>query len=64
MVSEACYGTTKTHQPTKADHRVLRPPEQGESEHISFKAPSMPLHLYEHIDPRTIIEATRKHRHL
>ena len=36
----------------------------GKAEHTSFEVPTVSLHLHEHIDPRTIIGATRKHRHL
>ncbi len=32
----------------------------GKAEHMSFEAPTVSLHVHERIDPRTIIEATRK----
>ena len=32
----------------------------GKAEHTSFEVPSVSLHVHERIDPRTIIEATRK----
>ena len=32
----------------------------GKAEHTSFEAPTVSLHVHERIDPRTIIEATRK----
>ncbi|HRR42040.1 MAG TPA: hypothetical protein P5244_12460, partial [Syntrophales bacterium] len=32
----------------------------GKAEHISFEVPTVSLHVHERIDPRTIIEATRK----
>ena len=32
----------------------------GKSEHTSFEVPTVSLHVHERIDPRTIIEATRK----
>ena len=32
----------------------------GKAEHTSFKVPTVSLHVHERIDPRTIIEATRK----
>ncbi len=32
----------------------------GKKEHISFEVPTVSLHVHERIDPRTIIEATRK----
>jgi adenine-specific DNA-methyltransferase len=33
----------------------------GKTEHISFDVPTVSLHVHERIDPRTIIEAVRKH---
>ena len=33
----------------------------GKAEHTSFEMPTVSLHVHERIDPRTIIEATRKH---
>ncbi len=32
----------------------------GKAEHTSFEVPTVSLHVHERIDPRTIIEATRK----
>lgn len=32
----------------------------GKAEHTSFEVPTVSLHVHEHIDPRTIIEAVRK----
>jgi adenine-specific DNA-methyltransferase len=32
----------------------------GKAEHTSFEVPTVPLHVHERIDPRTIIEAVRK----
>ncbi len=32
----------------------------GKAEHTSFEVPTISLHVHERIDPRTIIEATRK----
>ena len=32
----------------------------GKAEHASFEVPTVSLHVHERIDPRTIIEATRK----
>ncbi|MFZ2634395.1 MAG: site-specific DNA-methyltransferase [Desulfosalsimonadaceae bacterium] len=32
----------------------------GKTEHTSFEIPTVSLHVHEHIDPRTIIEAVRK----
>ena len=32
----------------------------GKSEHTSFEVPTVSLHVHERIDPRTVIEATRK----
>ena len=32
----------------------------GKAEHTSFDVPTVSLHVHERIDPRTIIEATRK----
>lgn len=32
----------------------------GKAEHLSFEVPTVSLHVHERIDPRTIIEATRK----
>ena len=32
----------------------------GKSEHTSFEAPIVSLHVHERIDPRTIVEAVRK----
>lgn len=32
----------------------------GKAEHTSFEVPTVSLHVYERIDPRTIIEAVRK----
>jgi len=32
----------------------------GKTEHTSFRVPTVSLHVHERIDPRTIIEATRK----
>ena len=34
----------------------------GKAEHTSFSVPTVSLHVHERIDPRTIIEATRKAR--
>ena len=34
----------------------------GKAEHTSFSVPTVSLHVHERIDPRTIIEATRKTR--
>lgn len=33
----------------------------GKKEHVSFEVPTVSLHVHETIDPRTIIEAVRKH---
>ncbi len=33
----------------------------GKAEHTSFEVPTVSLHVHERIDPRTIVEATRKH---
>ncbi|MBM3347145.1 MAG: site-specific DNA-methyltransferase [Betaproteobacteria bacterium] len=33
----------------------------GKTEHTSFEVPTVSLHVHERIDPRTIIEAVRKH---
>ncbi len=33
----------------------------GKAEHTSFEVPTVSLHVHERIDPRTIIEAVRKH---
>ena len=33
----------------------------GKAEHTSFEVPTVSLHVHERIEPRTIIEATRKH---
>lgn len=33
----------------------------GKAEHSSFEVPIVSLHVHERIDPRTIIEAVRKH---
>ena len=33
----------------------------GKAEHTSFEVPTVSLHVHERIDPRTIIEAARKH---
>jgi adenine-specific DNA-methyltransferase len=32
----------------------------GKAEHTSFEIPTVSLHVHERIDPRTIVEATRK----
>ncbi len=32
----------------------------GKAEHTSFEVPTVSLHVHERIDPRSIIEATRK----
>ena len=32
----------------------------GKEEHTSFEVPTVSLHVHEHIDPRTIIDAIRK----
>ncbi|MFQ5424364.1 MAG: hypothetical protein ACE5F9_10345, partial [Phycisphaerae bacterium] len=32
----------------------------GKAEHASFEVPTVSLHVHERIDPRTIIEATRR----
>jgi len=32
----------------------------GKAEHTSFEVPTVSLHVHERIDPKTIIEATRK----
>ena len=33
----------------------------GKAEHTSFEVPTVSLHIHERIDPRSIIEAVRKH---
>ncbi|MCY4446429.1 MAG: hypothetical protein OXC02_08230 [Rhodobacteraceae bacterium] len=33
----------------------------GKAEHTKFEVPTVSLHVHERIDPRTIIEAVRKH---
>src|SRR5512135_253683 len=33
----------------------------GKAEHTSFEIPTVSLHVHERIDPRTIIDAVRKH---
>ena len=33
----------------------------GKAEHTSFEVPTVSLHIHERIDPRTIVEAVRKH---
>ena len=33
----------------------------GKAEHTSFEVPTVSLHVHERIDPRTIVEAVRKH---
>jgi adenine-specific DNA-methyltransferase len=33
----------------------------GKADHISFEIPTVSLHVHERIDPRTIVEAVRKH---
>ncbi|MCX7001443.1 MAG: site-specific DNA-methyltransferase [Candidatus Sumerlaeota bacterium] len=33
----------------------------GKAEHMAFEVPTVSLHVHERIDPRTIIEAVRKH---
>ena len=52
---------TYTYDPPLDPHLAPQLHWAGKAEHTSFDVPTVSLHVHERIDPRTIVEAVRKH---